>query len=236
MKIQSAFNVICIFFSCSLDTMAINVFNWRITTNRVHLFSSLASFSLIASFCVFLRKIHESSRNFLNFIYIYIYIYIYKIEIRNSKTYLPEGSVSSTMDSTRSPTCWAPSSQHWARYRSIEWRVFECFMMFHHVLSVSWCFTSGSWFLLVVHDVSQCITCVSWCFAMFNNVLCLVSRATISVAASATASGISDNAAGIGDNTAGIIDIATGRKPDPMLNSVLTGVTQVWKKYSYLHD
>ena len=57
----------------------------------MHLFSSLAQFSLIASFCVFLQKICAASRNFLNF------IYIYKIEIRNSEIYLSEVSVSSTM-------------------------------------------------------------------------------------------------------------------------------------------
>ena len=82
--------------------MAINVFTRRITTNRVHLFCSLAQFSLIASFCVFLQKIRGSSRNFLK-----LYIYIYKIEIRNSETYLPEVSVSSTMASYPSPICLA---------------------------------------------------------------------------------------------------------------------------------
>ena len=99
-KIQSVFNIICIFFSCGLYTIAINVFTWRITTKRVHLFSSLAQFSLIASFCVFLQKIRGASRNFLKCIYIYIYIYI--IEIRNSEIYLPEVSVSSTM----APSCY----------------------------------------------------------------------------------------------------------------------------------
>ena len=72
--------------------MAINVFTSRITTKRVHLFSSLAQFSLIASFCVFLQKICGASHNFFNF------IYIYKIEIRNSEIYLPELSVSSIMN------------------------------------------------------------------------------------------------------------------------------------------
>ena len=37
-KIQSAVNIIFKFFSCGLCTMAINVFTWRITTNRVHLY------------------------------------------------------------------------------------------------------------------------------------------------------------------------------------------------------
>ena len=56
------------------------------------------------------------------------------------------------------------------------------------------------------------------CFMMFNNVLlCLVSRATIGIAASATADrlrdhenvrGISDNSSEIGDEAALIVDIA----------------------------
>ena len=72
--------------------MAINVFTSRITTKRVHLFSSLAQFSLIASFCLFLQK-HTG----LHVIFLFLYIYIYKFEIRNSEIYLPEVSVSSTM-------------------------------------------------------------------------------------------------------------------------------------------
>ena len=37
------------------------------------------------------------------------------------------------------------------------------------------------------YDVSQCFTCVSWCFTMFNNVLwCLASCTTIGGAESAT--------------------------------------------------
>ena len=43
------------------------------------------------------------------------------------------------------------------RYRRIEWWVFKCFVMFHNVLSVSWCFTSGS----------RCITMFYMCFTMF---------------------------------------------------------------------
>ena len=46
------------------------------------------------------------------------------------------------------------------RYRRVEWGVFECFMMFHNVLRVSWCFTSNS----------HCFTCVSWCLTMFYDV------------------------------------------------------------------
>ena len=63
------------------------------------------------------------------------------------------------------------------------------------------------------YNVSECFKCVSWCFAMFNNVLwCLASRATIGVAASATADRLRDrdNAAGIGDNSEEIGDGATG--------------------------
>ena len=106
------------------------------------------------------------------------------------------------------------------RYRRIEWRVFKCFLMFHNVLRVSWCFTSGSqcitmfymcfmMFYYVLH-VSWCFTmftCVSWCFTMFNNILwCSASRATIGDRANAA--GISDNSAEIGDNSAEIGDDA----------------------------
>ena len=57
---------------------------------------------------------------------------------------------------------------------------------------------------------------------MFNNVLCLASRATIRVAASApadrprdrdNAAGIGDNSAEIGDGAAGIVDIAANVIP-----------------------
>ena len=104
------------------------------------------------------------------------------------------------------------------RYRRIEWR------LFHDVLSVSWCFTSGS---RCFTCVSWCFTCVSWCFTMFYNVLwCLASRATIGVAASVPArpsiasalrdrdnSEIGDNSAEIGDGAAGIVDIAANVIP-----------------------
>ena len=64
------------------------------------------------------------------------------------------------------------------------------------------------------YDVSQCFTCVSWCFTTFNNVLwCLASRATIGDRAAAdrlrdrdSAAGIGDNSAEIGDNSAEIGD------------------------------
>ena len=61
------------------------------------------------------------------------------------------------------------------------------------------------------YDVSHCFIRVSYCFTMFNNVLCLASRATIGVAASATADRLRDrdNAAGIGDNFAEIGDNST---------------------------
>ena len=57
---------------------------------------------------------------------------------------------------------------------------------------------------------------------MFNNVLCLASRATIGVAASAPAdrlrdrdnsAEIGDNSAEIGDGAAGIVDIAANVMP-----------------------
>ena len=53
---------------------------------------------------------------------------------------------------------------------------------------------------------------------MFNNVLCLASRATNAVAATApadheSAAGIGDNSAEIGDGAAGIVDIAANVIP-----------------------
>ena len=66
------------------------------------------------------------------------------------------------------------------------------------------------------YDVSRCITMFYMCFRIFYYVLrCIVSLATISIAASATAdrlrdrdnaAGISDNSAEIGDDAAGIVD------------------------------
>ena len=126
------------FFSCGLYTMAINVFTWRITTKRVHLFSSLAQFSLIASFCVFLQKISGASHIFLNS------KYIYKIEIRNSKIYLPEVSVSSTM----------------VERQVLNGTMFyECFMMFY-----LWFTLFYVWFTMffVFYDVSQCFVEQCW--------------------------------------------------------------------------
>ena len=89
-------------------------------------------------------------------------------------------------------------------------------MMFHNVLRVIHV-------LLVVHDVLRCITMLYMCLAIFNNVLlCLASRATIGVAASAAADRLRDrdNAAGIGDNSAeigagaaGIVHIAANVIP-----------------------
>ena len=85
----------------------------------------------------------------------------------------------------------------------------ECFMMFHNVLSVSWCFTT-------FHDVSQCLTRVSWCFTIFNNVSqYLVSHATIGLTKYSDSQSANhlrdrDNAAGIGNNSAEIGDDAAG--------------------------
>ena len=65
-KVQSAFNIICILFSCGATV------NWRMTMQMVHLISSLAHFSLVARYCVFLWKICRWSRNYSNFIYIFL--------------------------------------------------------------------------------------------------------------------------------------------------------------------
>ena len=72
---------------------------------------------------------------------------------------------------------------------------FECFMMFY------WWFMMFYWWFMMFYK----------CFMVFYYVLqCLVSRATIGIAASATADHLwgHDNAAGIGDDVAGIVDIA----------------------------
>ena len=86
------------------------------------------------------------------------------------------------------------------------------------------------------YDISQCFRSVSWCFTMFNNVLrCLVSHATIGIAASVTArprrspqgsrqlrrtAGIGDNSAEIGVNSAGTGDDAAGIVNGDWSNSV----------------
>ena len=101
----------------------------------MRLFSSLEQFSLIASFRIFLEKIHGVSRNFFNYIYIYI------IEIMNSEIYLPEVSVSSTMGIKHQCRRIKHRCRRGERrcvcierqYRHIEWQVF--------------------------HDVSQCFKC-----------------------------------------------------------------------------
>ena len=71
---------------------------------------------------------------------------------------------------------------------------------------------------------------------MVNNVLCLASRATIGITASATADRLRDrnNSAEIGDDATGIVDIAAKMIPCKCV-FFLTWM-QVWKKYSYLHD
>ena len=66
------------------------------------------------------------------------------------------------------------------RYRCIKLRVFHNVLrVFHYVL-------------LVVHNVLRCITMFHMCFMLFNNVLCLESRAMIGVAASAAADRLRD--------------------------------------------
>ena len=79
--------------------------------------------------------------------------------------------------------------------------------------------------LLVVHDVLQCLTFVSWCFTMFNNVLwCLASRTTNAVAASALAGQLRRNRRQLRRNRRWRRrNRRYRRKRDPMLNSVLNG-------------
>ena len=100
----------------------------------------------------------------------------------------------------------------------------KCFMMFHNVLKVFHdVLLVAHDVLKVVHNVSQCFTCISGCFTMFNNILCLASRATIGDRAADdrlwrlrdcdNAAGIGDNSAEIGDDAAGIINIAANVIP-----------------------
>ena len=56
------------------------------------------------------------------------------------------------------------------RYRHIKWRVFKSFGMFHNVLSVSWCFTSGSRCITMYHNFLHVFHDVSLCLTMFYNV------------------------------------------------------------------
>ena len=132
-------------------------------------------------------------------------------------------------NSARAPISlhWVPLSPHRvyiSSHRMASVRMFcdvsPCFKSVSQCFkSFSWSFTSGSWCLMTFQDVSQCFTSVSWCFTMFNIFQCLVSHATIGIAASATAratdrlrdrdtTGIDDNSAEIGKDTAGIVDIA----------------------------
>ena len=125
---------------------------------------------------------------------------------------------------TSARSTWSPTSPHRAPTSSPR---MASVGVFHDVLRV---FHDV---LLVVHDVlrcitmfcdvSQCFTCVSWYFIMFNNVLwCLASRATNRGATSAAADRlrdrgnvavIGDNSKEIGDDAAGIVDIAANVIP-----------------------
>ena len=46
----------------------------------------------------------------------------------------------------------------------------ECFVMFHNVLSVSWCFTSGSQCFTTFHNVLRHFTMFYKCFMMYYDV------------------------------------------------------------------
>ena len=91
LSVSRAFNIIFVLVYCGLYTMTIDVVTWRIIKKWCIWSLHLRNFLWLSVFALFLQKIRGSSRNFFNF------IYIYKIEIRNSKTYLHEVSVSSTM-------------------------------------------------------------------------------------------------------------------------------------------
>ena len=113
--------------------------------------------------------------------------------ISNSVTHLQSYTNSTIADIAGNSVPILPETPHEHRYRRIEWQVFRdvsrCFKSVSHVLCVSWYFTSGS----------RCITmfykCLSWCFAMFNNVLrfwvtCTTALPVVGDGVSTLASGI----------------------------------------------
>ena len=64
--------------------------------------------------------------------------------------------------------CRTPMSPHRATISS---HIMESVWVFHNVLRVSWCFTSGSWCFTCGSQCftsgSWCCTCVSWCITMY---------------------------------------------------------------------
>ena len=168
--------------------------------------------------------------------------------ISNSVTHLRSHNNTTIVDiagnSARSPTLPCRGLRIEYRYRRIEWpphdssSLHRARMSSHQMVSVSWCFKSFSWCFTsdsqcftMYHNVLHVFHDVLWCFTMFNNVLwSLASRATIGVAASATADRLRDrdNAAGIGDKIRRNRrwhrrDRRYRHERDPMRNSVLNG-------------
>ena len=70
-----------------------NIFNWRKTTKRVHLVSSLAYLSLVTHYCVFHEKYTACH------IIIQISLYFLKFDIRNRQTYSSDVSSFSAIES-----------------------------------------------------------------------------------------------------------------------------------------
>ena len=73
------------------------------------------------------------------------------------------------------------------RYHYIEWQVFECFMMLHDVLRVFHDILLVVHDILLVVDVLLVVHDVSNVLQVFHDLRCLVSCATIGIAALATA-------------------------------------------------
>ena len=97
--------------------MAINVFTWRITTKIVHLFFHLRNFLWLA-----IRVFFFDNYTYCDVNIQISYIYIFKIEIRNTKIYSSEVSVTSTMASS-----W----------------VLQCFGSMIHIHHISFLFTAA---------------------------------------------------------------------------------------------
>ena len=100
-----AFNIICILFYCGMYIMAIDVVTWRIIKKGAFDLFTCVIFSgcQLAHYCIISSKVTPVVTQLFKF-----HIYIFKIEIRNTKMYLPEVSVSSTMVYVLFNSCFWP--------------------------------------------------------------------------------------------------------------------------------
>ena len=98
--------------------------------------------------------------------------------ISNSVTHMWSYTNSAIGDIAGNSTLISPETMRERRYCHIEWRVFrdvsQCFKRwFQNVLSVSWCFTSGSrclWRFTMYHNVLKVFHDVLLCLTMFYDV------------------------------------------------------------------